>query len=266
MDDGSMAGFRWIESPPGHFYADPWLVNSAGKIWLFFEDFVYVKDRGAIACAEVLPDGRIGTPYTVLLRDYHLSYPCVFEYGGEHYMVPESKTTGAVELYRAKRFPYEWEMATVLFRGKAVDTTVWVNGNRCWFFVTVVGERGVGSTLLLFSSNCPMGKWTYHPANPISTDVRTVRSAGAVFRRDGKLYRASQDCSIGYGSSFTLHEITSWSDTEYTERPALTVDASWFQGTGSHTYARCEGMEAVDGKIAESGANRLVPADFFPAA
>jgi hypothetical protein len=107
----------------------------------------------------------------------------------------------------------------------------------------------------LVTSTCPALMWKVAWNGVISTNVRTVRSAGTVFCRDGKLYRASQDCRVGYGNSFTFYEITLWSDTEYTERPAVTVDASWFNGTGSHTYARCEGREAVDGSIAEPGAS-----------
>jgi hypothetical protein len=265
LADRNMEGFRWVEGPSGHFYADPWLVKFGGTTWLFFEDFIYTKNCGVIACAEVLPDGRIGDPRTVLQKNYHLSYPCVFEYGGEHYMVPETKANHTVELYRATRFPYEWELVRVLFRGKAVDTTVWVEAGRCWFLVTTLGERGVGATLLLFSSDSPAGEWTYHPANPISTDVRTARCGGSLLRRNGKLYRTSQDCSVRYGSSFSVHEIVAFNEREYRETTVLTVDPSWFGGTGSHTYVRSDGMEAIDGSIDGLRSRMVIPAQFPPA-
>src|SRR5207245_5115588 len=34
-------GFRWLESPRGHFWADPFLLEHDGTAWLFFEDFRY---------------------------------------------------------------------------------------------------------------------------------------------------------------------------------------------------------------------------------
>src|SRR5207248_6466832 len=51
--------FRWIESPKGRFYADPFLTTVGGRHWLFFEDFDYAANRGRICCAEIL-SGMIG--------------------------------------------------------------------------------------------------------------------------------------------------------------------------------------------------------------
>jgi len=34
-------GFQWLESPKGHFYADPFVVDREGQHWLFFEDYEY---------------------------------------------------------------------------------------------------------------------------------------------------------------------------------------------------------------------------------
>ena len=30
------ANFRWMDCPPGHFYADPFLIEHQGQVWLFF--------------------------------------------------------------------------------------------------------------------------------------------------------------------------------------------------------------------------------------
>ena len=67
-----------------------------------------------ISCAEVLPGGGLGPVRTCLERDYHFSYPMVFEHDGDVFMVPESALNGTVELYRATRFPHEWTLEKVL--------------------------------------------------------------------------------------------------------------------------------------------------------
>jgi len=72
-----LSGFRWIESPKGRFYADPFMIEDGGKFWVFFEDFDYATQRGRISCAEV-HKGGIANPVTVLERPYHLSYPLCF--------------------------------------------------------------------------------------------------------------------------------------------------------------------------------------------
>ena len=45
--------FRWIQSPRGHFYADPFVIEHEGKPWVFFEDLPYSTNKGIIVCAEV---------------------------------------------------------------------------------------------------------------------------------------------------------------------------------------------------------------------
>jgi len=242
-----MSGFQWIESPKGRFYADPFLIEAEGKTWLFFEDFDYAARRGRISCAEVR-DQAIGKPVPVLERPYHLSYPCIFRDHGALYMIPETGANGAVELYRCVRFPDAWEMERELFRAKAVDTTIWIEDGVYWLFVTLQEPRGRATQLWLFYATSLTGEWIPHSANPISTDVRNSRGAGAIFRQNGKLFRPSQDCSRNYGYSFTLNEIVVLDRRRYQETPSVTVDPSWAPGlVGTHTYSHAGQVEVIDG-------------------
>lgn len=243
-----MRGFRFVEAPRGHYYADPFLISGGGTTWAFFEDFLYQEGRGVISCAEVTTSGRLGPPQRCVQRDYHLSYPMIFEHEREIFMIPESVANGTVELYRATSFPNEWKLEKVLHHMAAVDTTALHEDGRWWFFVTVSEPRGHGAVLLLFSAASLTGEWIYHPANPISTDVRTARGAGAILRAQGRLLRPSQDCTRSYGYSFALNEIETLTPAEYRERPRLTIEPSWSKGLiGTHTYNRCDAVEVVDG-------------------
>jgi hypothetical protein len=243
-----MSGLDWIESPRGHFYADPFVVEADGKRWVYFEDFDYATQLGSIACAE-LRDGELGEPLPVLDRPYHLSYPCVFRDNGTWYMVPESAAAGMVQLYRCTRFPNRWEFERELLRGFAVDTTVWIEDGVYWFFVTYWDPRGNAIQLWLYWAASLEGAWTPHAANPISTDVRSARGGGAIFRHEGKLFRPSQDCSGEYGRSMTLNEIVVMNREHYREEPRVTLDPMWMKGlVGTHTYSRAGTVEVIDGK------------------
>lgn len=243
-------GFKWLESPRGHSYADPFLLARGGQTWLFFEDFRYSESRGRICCAELQPNGSLGPVRPCLERAYHLSYPHVFEHDGEVFMIPESGANSTVELYRAIRFPDEWVLEKVLFEGRAVDTTAWHQNDLWWFFTTLAETPGHSVMQLLFYSHSLTGDWKYHPANPISTDVRRARGAGAIFGHAGRLVRPTQDCSRNYGYSFTFNEIINLSPTTYEERAGQTVDPSWHPRLrGTHTYGQCGSWEAVDGSI-----------------
>jgi hypothetical protein len=243
-----MSGFHWIDSPKGHFYADPFVVEADGRHWVYFEDFDYATQLGKISCAEVC-DGGLGKPLTALDRPYHLSYPCVFRDGGIWYMIPETASAGTVELYRCTRFPDLWQFEREVLRGSAVDTTVWIENGVYWFFVTFQEPRGSASQLWLYSASSLDGIWTPHPANPISTDVRYSRGGGAIFRHEGKLFRPSQDCSGEYGRAVTLNEIVVIDHEQYREEPRVTVDPNWMKDlVGMHTYSRAGAVEIIDGK------------------
>jgi hypothetical protein len=243
-----MRGFAWIDCPRGHFYADPFLITRDGKTWLFFEDFLYAESRGVISCAEVLAGGGLGPVRRCLARDYHLSYPMVFEVDGDVFMIPESIANGTVELYRATAFPERWRLEKVLHRLPAVDTTVWHDDGRWWFFAAVPEPIGHCATLFLFHAASLTSEWTSHPANPISTDVRRARGAGAIFAVGSHRFRPSQDCTRSYGRSFALNEIVTLTPERYHERPVLTVEPSWSKRLiGTHTYNQSGGVEVVDG-------------------
>jgi hypothetical protein len=244
-----LSGFRWIESPKGRFYADPFMIEDAGKPWVFFEDFDHATQQARISCAEVR-EGGIANAIPVLERPYHLSYPCVFRDHNEMYMIPETVSNGTVELYRCIRFPDRWDMERELFRVRAVDTTIWIDDEFYWLFVTLEEPRGFGTQLWLFYASALTGKWTPHPSSPISTDVRNSRGGGAIFRYDGKLFRPSQDCSKHYGYSFTLNQILVCNRYHYQEKPYVTVNPLWARGlVGTHTYSHLDQVEIIDGCV-----------------
>jgi hypothetical protein len=243
-----VSGFRWIDSPSGRFYADPFLVEAEGRHWVFFEEFDYSTQLGKISCAP-LQDGRLGETRTVLERPYHLSYPCVFRDGGTWYMIPESAAAGTIELYRCTRFPDKWEAVRELYKASAVDTSVWIENGVYWFFVTLWEQRGNAYQLWLYSASSLTGAWTSHPANPICTDVRCARGAGAIFRHGASLFRPSQDCTGEYGRRMTLNEIVVMNHEEYREEPRVTFDPVGANGlVGTHTYSRSGDVEVIDAK------------------
>jgi hypothetical protein len=245
-----LSGFRWIDSPKGRFYADPFLVEREGRTWLYFEDYGYADARGVISRAEIGPDGALGAVHPVLSTEAHLSYPYVFVDGATTWMLPEASAEGAVRLYRATAFPDEWAWHADLLPIPALDSSVWRDANRWWLFTSLREPRGGATMLWLFSADELTAPWAAHPMNPISMDVRTARNAGLIEQRDGRLIRPSQDGSRGYGSSFGLNEITVLTETAYAERPVLTVAPDWAPGmVATHTYNRSGAIEVVDGKF-----------------
>ena len=246
-------GYAVIPTPKDRFYADPFLFEREGKTYLFLEDYRYSAARAVVSCCEVGTDGKLGPIREVLNRPYHLSYPFLFEDDGEIYMIPETKGNLTVELYRAARFPDEWQLDTVLLRDLyAVDATIYKAEGKYWMFAGISNGRYSNSEeLAIYHAESLRGPWKEHAGNPVVSDVCRARPAGALFRdAEGRLIRPSQDCSKAYGYATVFSEVLRLTETEYEERQIGRVEPTWLNGNlGTHTYTRTNGWEVIDGNL-----------------
>jgi hypothetical protein len=249
-----LTGFHWLEPPPGYFWADPFVVEHNGCSWAFYEEYSYPHRRAHISCAEIAPDGSFLSPTRCLVNDQrHYSYPHVFRAGSDLFMIPESFDSNTVDLYCCEDFPAKWSLVTTLFRGRFVDTSIWQHENTWWLMTTTAAPDARSGSLLLFYSDAITGPWHFHPANPISTDIRNNRNAGRVFETNSRLVRPSQNCSGLYGRDLSLNQITELTKERYAERRLLTLEPdSSSPINGIHTYNWCSNVELIDGQVTTS--------------
>jgi hypothetical protein len=245
-----LAGFRWLEPPAGYFWADPFVIEHGGRFWAYFEEYSYQHRRAHISCAEIAADGSFLSPTRCLANDqHHYSYPHVFRAGAELFMIPEGADSSTVDLYRCEDFPNRWMLQTTLLRGRYVDTSIWQHDDTWWLMTTSADPDARSGSLLLFYSDAVTGPWHFHPANPISTDIRNGRNAGRVFEANSLVVRPSQNCSGLYGRSLTLNQITELTRETYSELPLLTIEPDTVSGiNGIHTYNWCGNVELIDGQ------------------
>jgi hypothetical protein len=245
-----MQGFRVMDQPRGRSYADPFVVERGGRHYVFFEDFAVDDRKGRISVSELGADG-MSAPQVALETAYHLSYPSVFEWDGEIYMLPETSANRTIELYRAVRFPDTWELARVLMDDVvAVDATLFRHDGLVWLFANMPVAGGkVDDELSLFWSGSLFGEWTPHPRNPVVSDVRCARPAGEIVRLGDRLIRPAQDGSGAYGSAVVFRQIDELTQHDYRESTVARIDADWLSGNrGTHTYNRDSRYEVVDGR------------------
>lgn len=243
--------FAPLIPPPDRFYADPFIIERNGRNYLFVEELAFTEKKGIISCAEMDTQGRCGTLRTVLEMDYHLSYPFVFEWRGEIYMLPETRDSGQVSLFRAEEFPGRWRLEKVLMENVwAVDPTLFEHAGKFWLFAGGLERKGgINSDLYLFLAETPLGPWRPHPLNPVVSDVHRARPAGKLFFHQGNLVRPGQDCSLRYGSAIALNKIVALSETEYREEPLWKLEGQWLPGNlGSHTFNSSEHFQVIDGR------------------
>jgi hypothetical protein len=241
--------FKSLLPPRDRFWADPFPVRANDRYYIFFEEWIYGQPRGHISVLEVDEQGRVGEPVPVLQRDYHLSYPFLFEWEGIQYLVPETGENRTVELYRAVSFPDKWDLAGVLLSGVMASDATIVQIEDLWWMFVAIGQQCVATNdeLYLFWAVSPLGPWQPHSRNPIKSDVRSARPAGRVFVHEGKFYRPSQDCSTSYGHAIVLNHIEVINPDHYREIEVGRIYPTWLPRLmGTHTINAGAGLTVID--------------------
>ena len=231
------------------FYADPFVIWYEGLHHVFVEEFPFDTQKGIISHFTIDQDGQTSAINMVLSRPYHLSYPFIFKQDGQFWMIPETSGNNAVELYRAVQFPDKWVFEkTLIDEIKLDDVTLIHHDERLWMFAAVSDwQSSQWDALGLFYSHDLFGEWHRHQANPVLLDARAARPAGAMYNKDGALWRPAQDCSEIYGGGLSLCRV----DRLDTERFEQTVMHRFKpQGKdrllGLHTLNEDHGLEVID--------------------
>ena len=250
--DIALGKFTRTTPPRDRFWADPYLLKVGDKTFVFFEEMLRSSGVGRIAVGEVSVDNTVINVRVALAAGHHLSHPFVIEHDGEIYMIPESRATGRISLYRNVSIPDRWEKVCDLMTGvDASDVTLQFHNGLWWLFVNIADTRGASTSVelfLFFSPVFPSNSWTPHPLNPVVSDVRRARSAGKLFTSNARLYRPSQDCSLTYGWRFSINHVEQLDTEHYKECPVALAEPKWAADiVRTHTFNQVGEIQVVDG-------------------
>jgi len=242
------------------FIADPFMAFNNGNYFLFFEVFNRETKQGDIAYAESSDGRRWEYKKIVIDEKFHLSYPHIFEWDNNYYLIPESHEDFSVRLYKAVRFPDKWQYVGNLLSGyRYVDPSIFRYNDKWWMFVCT-GESNV---LNLYYSNDLLTGWKNHPMNPIvKLDKNFARPGGRVITYENKLYRLTQDDEPVYGTQVFAFEITDLSETTYTDKlastnPIVSKTGTGWNGSGMHHVD----LHKIGNKWIASVDGRSLPSD-----
>jgi hypothetical protein len=247
LTQGELPEPHWLTAtPPDRYFADPFPLDATGeRITMLAEEYRYREGRGRIVRLEVDHDGCVRASRTEFDGALHLAYPFIMRDGETAYCVPDGAASGQACAFRIG--PAADPKLTLLADFPAVDPTIVHHGGRWWMFCTRHGNANQ-TDLHLFEADAWRGPWRAHPLNPVKSDARSSRPAGAMFARQGALFRPAQDCSRRYGGAIAINRILDLTPTRFREETmfVLKPSPSWAWPDGMHTLNAIDDVVIVD--------------------
>lgn len=247
--------FAALPYDPDYWYADPILFEHEGESWLFCEAFDRRTAKGVLAVCR-FEGGLLTRPQIILREHCHLSFPMVFRWQDEIFLIPETGSAHSLCLYRCTRFPDRWQIETELYTGRELCDTIVLETTRT-------------AVTLLCSETDPANqlrvRWQRFALTRTKEGYRFVpdsdfneaqefgyadRNAGPLIEVGGKTLHVTQystDIDYGVGLRFAVRR-------GRVENPLCTVGPQNVRlmgvpdadRVGVHTYSRDSRWEVVD--------------------
>ena len=245
--------FMIIPSTNEYWYADPLLFSDNGKTWLFVEAYNRERRKGEIGVFDIV-DGEAVNFRQIISIPTHMSYPFVFKYQQEYYMIPETGAAEEIILYKANAFPDKWTRDKVLLSGKVYrDSTVYqgADGKLKVLSYRQTGSRRYNVKYYLTVFDLDMESKTLSLVSEIVDKKKINRPAGPVISIGDKKYRVGQKCSRVYGESIYSYEMKN------IDKPIMDKRIGELSGNMIrldregivillHTYSQAGGHEVID--------------------
>ena len=211
--------FIKIRNYKNTFLADPFLFKKNNKKFLFGEEYNFKKSKGSIVVYEINEStyNRIGI---CLEENFHLSYPYIFKFENNIYMLPETAQINEIRLYKCIDFPMKWKFFKTIKKDIfAVDNMIFFKNNYWWLFTNIAnGHKDRFSNLDIFYSDNPLSdKWIEHDKNPIFVNIEKSRNGGIIIDKND-IFRINQSPSFyEYGYEINLNKIVKLTPENYEE-------------------------------------------------
>jgi len=219
------------------FVADPFMIEHEGKWYMFFEVMNSKTKKGSIGLATSAD--CLHWEYKQIVHDepFHLSYPYVFAWEDEFYMVQLGHSGFGVVLYKAVDFPTKWSFYKEIIYGDYCDPSIVRYDGKWWLFTS---DQPFWNNLHLFYADNLTGPWVAHPKSPVVRNNRGIaRPGGRILVYDGCVIRFGQDCQKIYGSKLRAFEVTKLTTEDYEEKevagsPILSGSGKGWNADGMH--------------------------------
>ena len=229
-----------------NFKADPFYLESENS--LFIEKFNYFLGRGKLAKYSFDSDTLVNIETNSSL---HFSYPCLFEYDKNNYVIPEAAQSNGITIYKKNENSSITPVNTVVENFAGIDPTIFEHKGM-WYIFATDGSVGSNSFLHIFYAKDPLSNWSQHELNPVKINIQNSRGGGEVFKEGASIIRPTQNCYPNYGTSLLFNKIEALSPHVFKETligEIKTSNESHYKGI--HTFSRNKNSFIVDLKTNE---------------
>lgn len=196
------------------FLADPFFVKEKDTFYLFFEH-KKTKSNGDVGLMTSVDGKNYQYKGTVLTQKFHLSYPQVFKYKNDFYMIPESKQANAVLLYKAHHFPFDWKICDTLVKNvRLKDPSIYLSDS-----LNIMVASDDKLNMYVYQADSLFGKWKMHK-KPIALIGTEARAGGRFFADKKGLILPVQNLTHGYGYGLSLYRFSFKNESYTTKRVA----------------------------------------------
>jgi hypothetical protein len=226
------------------FRADPFGIEVEDFYYLFYEEYNKITAYGTINCMVLNKQFDILDDKVVIDESIHFSYPYIFRYQGDFYILPETYKKNELAIYKAINFPFDWKREKCLLKEPCMDSVLFFKDNMWWLIYSKF-DYNADNYFIRSNKNFIEG-WEDCREYEISGSRYNSRCGGSIFENEETLYRVTQNCTDFYGQSVVINKINILSLPEYSETPVREININKGIVAGFHTISSCSQIVFID--------------------
>jgi len=210
-----------LKNPKNSFLADPFIIEHNKENYIFVEEYNLEIKKGVVSVYKIFKNNsqRVGV---AIEENFHLSFPFIFEYESNYFMVPETSDAKEIRIYKCEEFPLKWKHEKSIFKNiRSADPIIFKHNNLWWLMTSFSNTgHGIESELQIFySENGPLtNQWISFKKNPVIIDPALGRNGGFL-KQNNKIFRVAQSFGFNtYGKNIHIQEIITLNQDNFVEK------------------------------------------------
>jgi len=210
-----------IPNSENHWYADPFVIKRNKLHYIFFEDYNIKNKKGSISCVQINKENKIKYYKEVIKENFHLSFPFIFEFKKQYFLIPETRENQSIKLYKCTKFPNKWKFfKTIMGNIDSVDPIIFKWKNSWILILSKAKNDFLYNKLYIYISKNPLSSnWQPLSSNPVIESDIFGRNGGIIYESKKKIYRVSQAyLPSNYGAYISINKISHILKNKYKEK------------------------------------------------